>query len=145
MCFVISVQSIYLTLTHTHTTTPQGLQKVACRLTWVVATSPWLPKRVVRTKRVVDNRGIFRLQQVQSPYVDTWGFSYCIQVRSPYVLLRIVFKVKFTTRFLFFRRKFDFEDDLEENIRRSNLYALGKSQCIYIRRSKLLQRKNPCV
>ena len=45
----------------------------------------------------------------------------------------------------FFRRKFDFEDDLEENIRRSNLYAMGKSPCIYIRRLNLLQRKNPCV
>ena len=54
--------------------------------------------KVVRTKRVVDNTGIFRLQQLQSPYVDTWGFSHCIQVRSPYVLLQIVFKVKFTTK-----------------------------------------------
>ena len=47
--------------------------------------------------------------------------------------------------FLFLRRKFDFEDNLEENIRRSNLSALGKSPCVYIRRSKLLHRKNPCV
>ena len=99
----------------------------------------------VRTKRVVDNRGIFRLQQVQSPYVDTWGFSHCIQLRSPYVLLQIVFKVKFTTKKQKTRRKFDFEDDSEENIRRSNLYAVGKSPCIYIRRSNLLHRKNPCV
>ena len=47
--------------------------------------------------------------------------------------------------FLFFRRKFDFEDDLEENRRRPNLSALGKSQCVYIRRSNLLHKKNPCV
>ena len=50
------------------------------------------------TKMLLDNIGMFPMQQLQSPHVDTWGFSHCIQVRSPYVLLQIVFKVKFTTK-----------------------------------------------
>ena len=66
-------------------------------------------------------------------------------LRSPYVLLQFVFKVKFTTKNRKTRRKFDFEDDSEENIRRSKLYAIGKSPCIYIRRLNLLQTKNPSV
>ena len=54
-------------------------------------------------------------------------------------------KSNFRRVFLFLRRKFDFEDDLEENTRRPKLSAVGKSPCVYIRRSDLLQGKNPYV
>ena len=77
-------------------------------------------KVLVVSKVLVDNTGIFRVQQVRSPYVDTGDFPTADNFDLLMFSSKSSSKSNLRRVFLFFRRTFYFEDDLEENIRRSN-------------------------